>query len=97
MNDHKQVRRIISNCPSCHINIFVSSCQHVHRTISTYSPHYINMFSASCQHLCCQTEKPFPPSDYFNMSSTGQWSLPKISLCMKASHMRSFILSDMRK
>ena len=75
MNNHKQVRRILSNCPSCHIDIFI----------------------ASYQHVCCQAEKPFPPSDYFNMSSTGQWSLPKISLCMRASHMRSFILSDMRK
>ena len=34
MNDHKQVRRIISNCPSCHIDIFIASYQHVCRIMS---------------------------------------------------------------
>lgn len=34
MNYHKQVRRIISNCPSCHIDIFAVLYQHVCRIMS---------------------------------------------------------------
>ena len=34
MNNHKQVRRILSNCPSCHIDIFAASYQHVCRIMS---------------------------------------------------------------
>lgn len=34
MNYHKQVRRILSNCPLCHIDIFPASYQHVCRIMS---------------------------------------------------------------
>lgn len=34
MNNHKQVRRILSNCPSCHIDIFIASYKHVCRIMS---------------------------------------------------------------
>lgn len=46
MNNHKQVRRILSNCPSCHIDIFIASYRHIRSIISTYSSHHINMFAA---------------------------------------------------
>ena len=52
MNNHKQVRRILSNCPSCHIDIFIASYRHIRSIISTYSQHYIDIFVASYQHVC---------------------------------------------
>lgn len=36
MNYHKQVRRIISNCPSCHIDIFAVLYQHIRRIMSAF-------------------------------------------------------------
>lgn len=46
MNNHKQVRRILSNCPSCHIDIFIASYQHVCRIMSACLLPYGKAFSA---------------------------------------------------
>lgn len=51
MNNHKQIRRILSNCPSCHIDIFAASYRHTHRIISTCLPHNVSMSVASWKSL----------------------------------------------